>query len=163
MNVAGASLRIPTPVGKLLGSLPQWPPSAALATLLNLSITDHLDGGALASLRDKVIRIVVRDAGIGFTLRCDGRAFRPGSAARAADVTISATAWDFGLLATRKEDPDTLFFARRLTMEGDTETGLIVKNMLDAVDVAQVLAHAPHGLLEKLRTLLLSHRLPVRR
>ena len=41
---------------------------------------------------------------------------------------------DFWLLATRREDPDTLFFNRRLAIEGDTETGLYVKNMLDALE-----------------------------
>ncbi len=41
---------------------------------------------------------------------------------------------DFHLLASRREDADTLFFARRLVMEGDTDLGLIVKNTLDAVD-----------------------------
>jgi predicted lipid carrier protein YhbT len=34
----------------------------------------------------------------------------------------------------REEDPDTLFFNRKLIIEGDTELGLIVKNLLDSVD-----------------------------
>jgi predicted lipid carrier protein YhbT len=38
-------------------------------------------------------------------------------------------------LAKRQEDPDTLFFNRRLSMEGDTELGLIVKNALDALEL----------------------------
>ncbi len=40
----------------------------------------------------------------------------------------------FLALALRREDPDTLFFTRRLVMTGDTELGLIVKNLLDAID-----------------------------
>ena len=32
----------------------------------------------------------------------------------------------------RLEDPDTLFFSRRLVIEGDTELGLALKNALDA-------------------------------
>ena len=39
-----------------------------------------------------------------------------------------------GYLALRREDPDTLFFTRRLVMTGDTELGLVVKNALDAID-----------------------------
>jgi hypothetical protein len=35
-----------------------------------------------------------------------------------------------------QEDPDTLFFSRRLAMEGDTELGLLIKNTLDAIDGA---------------------------
>ena len=37
-------------------------------------------------------------------------------------------------LVARQEDPDTLFFNRELLIEGDTELGLVVKNMLDAVE-----------------------------
>jgi len=41
-----------------------------------------------------------------------------------------------GLLPARAppRDPDTLFFSRRLTIDGDTELGLLVKNALDAID-----------------------------
>ena len=39
------------------------------------------------------------------------------------------------LLAQRKQDPDTLFFSRRLSMQGDTELGLVVKNALDALEL----------------------------
>jgi O2-independent ubiquinone biosynthesis accessory factor UbiT len=37
-------------------------------------------------------------------------------------------------MAGRFEDPDTLFFQRRLVIEGDTELGLGVKNFLDGLD-----------------------------
>ena len=40
----------------------------------------------------------------------------------------------FLLLASRQEDPDTLFFRRRLVIEGDTELGLAVKNLVDSLD-----------------------------
>lgn len=39
------------------------------------------------------------------------------------------------LLASRKEDSDTLFFQRRLKMQGDTDLGLYVKNLLDGMDM----------------------------
>ena len=38
------------------------------------------------------------------------------------------------LLATRHADPDTLFFQRRLRVEGDTELGLAIKNTMDGMD-----------------------------
>lgn len=50
------------------------------------------------------------------------------------DVRIRGRFEDFWLMATRVEDPDTLFFNRRLAIEGDTETGLTLKNLLDALD-----------------------------
>lgn len=50
------------------------------------------------------------------------------------DVRIRGTFDDFWRMATRTEDPDTLFFNRRLAIEGDTETGLAIKNLLDALE-----------------------------
>lgn len=50
------------------------------------------------------------------------------------DVWFRATAGDLLLIAARRRDPDTLFFQRRLTIEGDTELGLQVKNLMDALD-----------------------------
>lgn len=52
-----------------------------------------------------------------------------------AEVSFSGNANDLILIAARKEDPDTLFFQRRLRIEGDTELGLYVKNLMDAVDL----------------------------
>lgn len=48
-------------------------------------------------------------------------------------VTISGRLIDFIALASGIEDPDTLFFQRRLSVEGETETGLHLKNVLDGL------------------------------
>jgi O2-independent ubiquinone biosynthesis accessory factor UbiT len=130
--------RLPVPVSMLVSRLPQLPPSAALAAVLDLVVTPMLDRDVLATLEGKVVRIVVRDAGLTLSVRCRGLRFVPADASAAADTTIGACIHDFALLAARREDPDTLFFARRLTMEGDTEVGLIVKNLLDGVDLPMV-------------------------
>ncbi|MFT7559597.1 MAG: putative lipid carrier protein YhbT [Flavobacteriales bacterium] len=50
------------------------------------------------------------------------------------EATISGNLKEFALLAMRKEDPDTLFFHRRLNIEGDTELSLGVKNLIDGLD-----------------------------
>ena|SRR3989338_1543560 len=50
------------------------------------------------------------------------------------DVTISGKLQGFLQLLGGREDPDTLFFRRRLSVEGDTETGVHVKNLLDALE-----------------------------
>ena len=85
-------------------------------------------------LRDRVIGIQVEDAGIDFRLRLGARGFVPLAGSVPAEVSFRATAYDFYLMARRLEDPDTLFFNRRLRIEGDTELGLVVKNSLDAID-----------------------------
>ena len=61
--------------------------------------------------------------------------FEPIPAGGAVDVTFTARAADLLLLATRRADPDMLFFDRRLVIEGDTETGLLLKNLLDAIEL----------------------------
>ena len=87
----------------------------------------------LPALDGKVMRIEISDIPnrIDFVIR--GERLYPG-AGRSPDVTIRGQIEDFWCLATRAEDPDTLFFHRRLSIEGDTETGLHVKNLLDALD-----------------------------
>lgn len=51
-----------------------------------------------------------------------------------ADVSFSADASDLLMIAARKQDPDTLFFQRRLVIEGDTELGLYVKNLMEPLN-----------------------------
>jgi predicted lipid carrier protein YhbT len=52
-----------------------------------------------------------------------------------ADVTFSANVPELLLIASGKEDPDSLFFQRKLLIEGDTELGLEVKNLLLAIEL----------------------------
>jgi predicted lipid carrier protein YhbT len=49
------------------------------------------------------------------------------------DVCIRGNWRELLLLASRQEAPDTLFF-RRLMIEGDTNLGLRIKNLLDSLD-----------------------------
>lgn len=50
------------------------------------------------------------------------------------NVTITGNITDFWQLAIHKEDPDTLFFRRSLNIEGETETGVHIKNILDSLE-----------------------------
>lgn len=52
----------------------------------------------------------------------------------ATDVTISGKLQGFLQLISGQQDPDTLFFQRKLNVEGDTETGVHIKNLLDALE-----------------------------
>lgn len=51
-----------------------------------------------------------------------------------ADVVIRGSFKGLVELAAQRVDPDTLFFQRELVIEGDTELGLRIKNLLDRVD-----------------------------
>ena len=87
------------------------------------------------ALRTRKLRIEVRDAGVSLDFTWTGQRFSALARQATTDLTISATGPDFLRLARREEDPDTLFFSRRLSMEGDTEMGLVVKNALDAIEL----------------------------
>ena len=131
---------LPSPVRAVLSRLPAFPPSAVCALALSLAAPRLLGPDALAGLDGKTFRIFVRDAGAGVAFRIGPARFEPLGARAAVDVTFAACAADFLLLAARRVYPDTLFFERRLAIEGDTETGLRLKNLLDAVELPRWLS-----------------------
>jgi predicted lipid carrier protein YhbT len=114
--------------------LPQRPWSDALCASLELArLTRQIDAD-FSFLEGRTVRLIVDDLGARATLRYERGHFRPGSAAAEADVSFRAALADFIKLARRSEDPDTLFFQRKLRIEGDTELGLQLKNLLDTIE-----------------------------
>lgn len=122
--------------------LPHYPASTAFAALLTLRLGEHLNANALPELAGRKIRLRVSDLGLTLLFRSVPDGFIPCNG-NEADVTLTASSKDFLQLAMQREDPDTLFFARRLAMEGDTELGLLVKNTLDALDPAALRIRLP--------------------
>lgn len=125
---------VPHMLARLASLLPQQPPTLALATALNLALGRLLPRESLEPLLGRCVLIDVSDAGLALRLALTPRGFMPAAAGAPVALTIRAGARDLLALALRQEDADTLFFGRRLLMEGDTELGLLVKNTLDAVD-----------------------------
>jgi len=135
----------PQPLARLIAALPAWPASRAFAFAANRAAWPSLRELDWSHVHGRRFCVQVRDAGLKlyFSLQADGfHAERNADA----DVTFTATAADFARLALRLEDPDTLFFNRRLLIEGDTDLGLTVKNMLDAVELETAAASMPVGL-----------------
>ena len=125
---------LPGPFARVGARLPQLPPTLALVGGLNLALDRILPREPLEPLTGKRLLLKVTDAGLALRFTLTPRGFRPLFDPRQPDLTISATTRDYLALALREEDPDTLFFSRRLLMEGETDLGLLVKNTLDAVD-----------------------------
>ena len=126
---------LPDRVGSILSHLPAYPGSFLLVIALNQVLAKQLPADVRQYLLGKKLRIHVRDARLTFDFTCTGVRFVACKRQDQTDLTISASAQDFLRLAQRQEDPDTLFFNRRLSMEGDTELGLIVKNSIDALEL----------------------------
>ena len=146
---------LPTPLAALTGRLPAYPGSLLLVTALNLGVARQIPSDVGEMLRGKRLRIQVRDARVTLDFTWTGNAFASRPRQRETDLCIAASAHDFLLLAQRQQDPDTLFFNRRLVMEGDTELGLVVKNTLDALDlpVLDLQQWAPRQVLSRLAAL----------
>ena len=101
---------------------------------MNMMFATPLEAGELGFLAQRVMNVIVTDAGLRFSVKLDQDRLRAGNEVAEADVTIEGTVYTFLLLATRKEDADTLFFRRQLKTSGDTELGLYVKNFLDGLE-----------------------------
>jgi len=149
--------RLPETLARLATALPQTPPTFAFCLALNAMRDRLLTDELAAALEGRHLRLQVKDAGLtlDFTFR-RGR-FVPSGRITDADLTIAATAYDFSCLASRGEDSDTLFFARRLVMQGDTALGLLVKNTLDSANLPafSMADLAPHRVLHRLARLVL--------
>jgi O2-independent ubiquinone biosynthesis accessory factor UbiT len=128
----------------LLLKLPEAPAAFALASSLNLTKKKLWPEEDFAWLSGRNIRLEVLDIGRGVTLSFQNDRFKRGEGQ--ADVKFSASLADYLVLARRLEDPDTLFFQRRLSIEGDTELGLRLKNLMDATDFEPLLAWLPSKL-----------------
>ncbi|MFZ1327069.1 MAG: SCP2 sterol-binding domain-containing protein [Candidatus Contendobacter sp.] len=126
---------LPAPLALPLRLIPAIAHSTALSTALNLVFAAAIRTDEFAFLCDRVVLIQVRDAQVSYRLRYAGPAgFVAGHTEQVPDLTISGALYDFLALATRREDSDTLFFNRRVVMEGDTALGLELKNVLDGMD-----------------------------
>jgi len=89
---------------------------------------------ALNDFEGKTFGIAVTDAGIDCRMRCEHGRFVPVFGGGEPDVKFAAALAIFIRLARREEDPDTLFFNRKLAISGDTSLGLQIKNLLDAIE-----------------------------
>jgi predicted lipid carrier protein YhbT len=138
MNIP--KFKLPALVARIGGHLPQWPHSITLIAGLNTAVKMKLlPLDSLALLEGRTFLVEVLDTGgrANFTYR--NGLFRPlFSAPQTPDLSFRANLSAFMQMLARQEDPDTLFFNRELSIEGDTELGLVVKNTLDAVEWPQM-------------------------
>jgi len=108
-----------------------------LEQVLHWQFRQALADGELEFLEGRWLSIEVRDIGLRWFTSVDNGRLIVSQTAQA-DVSFSADASDLLMIAARRQDPDTLFFQRRLVIEGDTELGLYVKNLMDAIELEQM-------------------------
>lgn len=117
----------------------RWAPppmvTCAFFRLLNLGLAEPLREGELDFLVDRCLRIRVDDLDLEWRVTLSSRQRLVPAPERKSDAMVAGAAADLLLLAARREDPDTLFFQRRLRLSGDTELGLNVKNLMDSLEL----------------------------
>ncbi len=135
-NLSIPRFRLPDFIASVGQKLPQWPHAVALVTALNAALKlKLLPESELTALEGKLFRVRVLDTGGEASYTFSNGLFRPVfRPQREPDLAFAANLSAYLQLLARQEDPDTLFFNRELEITGDTELGLIVKNMLDAVE-----------------------------
>ena len=104
-----------------------------LCKVINAMFKEAISDGDLNFLKGKWLKVNIQDLGLSWCLTFDNTLIVEHKILQP-DVTFSGNINDLILIAGRKEDPDTLFFQRRLVIEGDTELGLEIKNLLDNIE-----------------------------
>lgn len=99
---------------------------------------EALDDGDFAFLEGRWLEVHVLDLDLHHYISYANDALVMSDKPESVDVTFKGNLNDLILIAARKEDADTLFFQRRLLIEGDTELGLALKNLIDSVDLEAI-------------------------
>ena len=104
--------------------------------VLRKAFAEALEDGDLEFLDGRQVGLDITDIGFQATLSLVDNRLSLMQRLGTPEALIRGDLSSFIQLATRQQDPDTLFFQRRLSMEGDTELGLEVKNLIDSIDIS---------------------------
>lgn len=121
------------PVKIFMRTIPDGIHARVFAALFNHALRGQNIASRFVEVEGKSILLHVKDvpSWLHFRFERDGLTYNPDGRP---DVVIAGDLGNFLKLARRDEDPDTLFFTRQLNIEGETETGLHVKNLLDSLE-----------------------------
>ncbi len=126
-----------------VASIPEKYSATVIVKSLNIMLAQALEEGDLDFLENNKVSVNILDLKLKFGLTLDNEKLLASQWQTNDNLNLSGNLYDFMLLASRKEDSDTLFFHRRLKMEGSTDLGLEVKNLLDGMDMDTVRFHKP--------------------
>lgn len=133
---------VPTLARPALSLIPPKLQNYVLLSFLSSAFNEAITDGDFIFLESRWLAIEIPDLALNWRLSFDGeKLIMPDRTVEnngKADVTFTANGDDLLLIAARKQDPDTLFFQRRLVITGDTELGLEIKNIIDSLDTDQL-------------------------
>lgn len=124
-----------TPLRRFLTLIPDIVHTRACCRIVNHLLTNQSVKSYLGQLDGKILRLTINDAHTRLCITFHSGLLCPAEDLHHnADIHIHGRLRNFLLLATRNADPDTMFFNRDLCLEGNTEDGLYIKNILDALE-----------------------------
>lgn len=126
--------------------LPQKVQLIVAEKVSNFIFKQQLADGDLCFLQTASLRIQISDLAYDWQVSLQQERLLFSAGSDSADTTFSGNSKEFLLLASRREDPDTLFFQRRLSIEGNTELGLQVKNLIDSIDMDELPTALNHAM-----------------
>lgn len=129
--LAGLGLAV---LGLPLKLTPYFVQRPVLEMVLNEVFREQRADGDLDAFRNRTLGIRFTDLDLHWRFGFIDEEFVALTPGGDSDAVISGRLSDFLRLISQTVDPDTLFFHRRLNVEGDTELGLHVKNLLDSMD-----------------------------
>ena len=138
---------LPLSLAKPLSHTPFFVQKKLIHQALSRVFTEALNNGEVDFLRDHWLKIEVTDLKMAWFFSCGVNREVLIEPSGSHDVCIRGSLNCFIKLAAQKEDPDTLFFQRDLYIEGDTNLGLEVKNLLDRVELGALPPEARFALI----------------
>lgn len=134
MESPGILRKLPPMLLKPLNFTPERVQRSVIEFALKRFFQEAMASGELSILEGRWIRLEIADAGLSWLIGVVDNTPRVSMGEQQPDLVIRGNLEEFVLLASAREDPDTQFFQRRLVVEGDTELGLEVKNLIYSLD-----------------------------
>lgn len=113
--------------------------SPILSRLLNRALRTPIKNGELNFLQRRCLQLQITDLDRTLNIELNDDQLASTLDGRPGDVTFKGPVASFVALALKRQDPDTLFFNRQLSISGDTELGLEIKNLIDRLDLNETL------------------------
>ncbi|MCH8531512.1 MAG: SCP2 sterol-binding domain-containing protein [Saccharospirillum sp.] len=110
-----------------------------IEVILNRSLKRPLANGELVFMKDRLLTLEIIDLDRSLNIELVDNRLKCELADNQGDVTFKGKVAGFVALALKTQDPDTLFFNRSLSIRGDTELGLEIKNFIDRQDLTDSL------------------------
>ncbi len=146
-KLQGVIPHVPFLLRMQLGVTPKVIQKQVLAVILNRVFKEALQEQELDFLQGRYLAIDVKDIGYYVTITVNSDKLYVVDQV-VADVVLTANFNDLVLMVARLEDPDSLFFQRKLNIEGDTALGLNIKNWLDTLELDLLPSWCHHLLMD---------------